>query len=104
MREGILLCTKKVHFAFNGKTFTQVDGVAMGSSLAPILAGIFIVELERNLIPILKDHLSFWRQYVGDTFVSSKMNRLNMYCQHSIVFIVPLNLLMKQKVVASYPS
>ena len=103
MREGILLSTKDVHFAFNGKTFTQVDGVAMGPPLAPIVAGIFIVELERNLMPILKDHLSFWRQYVGDTFVSSK-NRLNMYCQHSIISIVPLNSLMKQKVVASYPS
>ena len=30
MRELILLCTKNVHFTFNGETFTQVDGVAMG--------------------------------------------------------------------------
>ena len=67
MRELILLCTKNVHFMFNGEMFTQVDGVAMGSPLAPILAGIFMVELERNLIPILKDHLSCWRQYVDNT-------------------------------------
>ena len=104
MRELILLCTKNVHFTFNGETFTQVDGVAMRSPLAPILAGIFMVELERNLIPILKDHLSCWRRYVHDIFVSSKMDRLNMYCQHLIIFIVQLNLPMKQKVVTSYPS
>ena len=67
MRELILLCTKNVHFTFNGETFTQTDEVAMGSPLAPILAGIFMVELERNLIPILKDHLSYWRRYVDDT-------------------------------------
>ena len=67
MRELILLCTKNVHFMFNGETFTQVDGVAMGSPLAPILANIFIVELERNLIPILKDHLSCWKRNVDDT-------------------------------------
>ena len=36
--------------------------------------------------------------------VSSKMDRLKMYCQHLIISIVPLNLLMKQKVVTSYPS
>ena len=30
MRELILLCTKYVHFTFNGETFTQVGGVAMG--------------------------------------------------------------------------
>ena len=67
MRELILLCPKNVHFTFNGETFTQVDGVAMGSSLAPILAGIFMVELERNLIPILKGHLSCCRRYVDDS-------------------------------------
>ena len=54
MRELILLCTKNVHFTFNGETFTQVDSIAMGSLLPPILAGIFMLELERNLIPILK--------------------------------------------------
>ena len=64
MRELIPLCTKNVHFMLNGETFTQIDGVAMGSPLAPILAGIF---RERNSIPILKDHLSCWRQYVDDT-------------------------------------
>ena len=67
MKELILLCTKNVHFTFNGETFTQVDDVAMGSPLAPILAGIFMVELERNLIPVLKDYLSCWRRYADDT-------------------------------------
>ena len=55
--ELILLCTKNVHFTFNSETFTQVDGVAMGSPLASILAG----RNGRNLNPILKDHLSCWR-------------------------------------------
>ena len=67
MRELILLCTKNVHFTFNGETFTQIDGVPVGSPFAPIIAGIFMVELERNVIPILKDHLSCWRRYVDDT-------------------------------------
>ena len=88
IRELILLCTKNVHFTFNGETFTEVDGVAMGSPLAPILAGIFIVELERNLIQILKDHLSCWRRYVDDTICIIKKDRLNMYCQHLIISIV----------------
>ena len=67
MRELILLCIKNVHFTFNGERFTQVDGPAMMSPLAPILANIFTVELERNLIPILKDHLPCWKHYVDDT-------------------------------------
>ena len=67
MRELILLCTKNVYFTFNSETFIKVDGVAIGSPLAPILANIFMAELQRNLIPILKDHLSCWRRYVDDT-------------------------------------
>ena len=43
IRELILLCTKNVHFTFNAETFTQVNRVAMGSPLEPILANIFIV-------------------------------------------------------------
>ena len=66
MRELILLCTKNVHFTFNDETFTLVDSIAIGSPLTPILANLFIAELERNLIPILKDHLSCWRCYVDD--------------------------------------
>ena len=67
MRELILLCTKNVHFTFNCETFTQVEGAAVGSPLAPILARIFMVELERNLLPILKDHLSCWEPYIDDS-------------------------------------
>ena len=67
MRQLILVCTKNVHFKFHDDMFTQVDCIALGSPLAPILANIFMVELERNLIPILKDHLSCWKRYVDDT-------------------------------------
>ena len=76
MSDLILLCTKNVHFMFNAKTFTQIDGIAMRSLLAPILANIFIAELERNLIPILKDHLSCWRCYVNDTICFIKNGSL----------------------------
>ena len=73
MRELILLCTKNVHFMFNGETFTQVDSIAMGSLLPPILAGIFMLELERNLIPILIDHFPCWRRYNDNTICFIKI-------------------------------
>ena len=34
--------TSETHFLFNGKFYVQVDGVAMGSPLAPILANLFL--------------------------------------------------------------
>ena len=59
MRDLLLLCTKNVHFTFEGKIYIQIDGVAMGSSLAPVLADIFMVELERIVVPTLATHLRF---------------------------------------------
>ena len=39
----------------------------MGSSLGSILADIFMVELNNNLVPNLHQHLSRWRRYVATT-------------------------------------
>ena len=58
MKELILLCAKRLHFTFGGKTYVQASGKAMGSPLGPMLSGIFMVELENNLIHILPEHLA----------------------------------------------
>ena len=64
-----MLCTKGVHFTFDGKTDDDVetDGVAIGSPLGPVLSGIFMVELENNLIQTLSEHLACRERYVDDT-------------------------------------
>ena len=56
MKEILLLCTKNA----------QKDGIAMGSPLGPVLAGIFMVNLDRSLVPKLNVYLNFWRRYVDD--------------------------------------
>ena len=72
MRNLLLLCTKNVHFCFGGDIYQQNDGVAMGSPLGPVLAGIFMVELETRIIPTVTDNISQWRRYVDDTFLFIK--------------------------------
>ena len=47
--------------------YQQCDGVAVGSPLGPVLAGIFMVRLERTLIPKLTEHMNPWKRYVDDT-------------------------------------
>ena len=63
----LLLCTKNVHLSYNQDIYIQKDGVAMGSSLGPVLAGIFMVNLERQLVSKLNVYINFWRRYVDDT-------------------------------------
>ena len=57
----------------------------MGSPLAPVLAGIFIVELEKAVIPKLSQHLQFWKRYVDDTicFVGNGYQKFVLSCLNS---------------------
>ena len=36
------IATSQTHFLFNGKVFDEIDGVSMGSPLAPVLASLFL--------------------------------------------------------------
>ena len=50
MKELLTLFPKNVHFTFDNQVYQQDDGIAMGSPLRPVLASIFIVELENRII------------------------------------------------------
>jgi len=62
MRNLLLMCTNSVHFTYNNKTYVQVDVVAMGSPLGPVIAGIFMVEVKTTLVPTLGEHINLWRR------------------------------------------
>ena len=44
MKDLITLCTNNVRFTFNNEIYQQSDGIAMGSPLGPVLAGIIMVD------------------------------------------------------------
>ena len=45
-KELLTLAVKDNCFVYNGHLYVQKDGVAMGSSLGPVLANIFLCSLE----------------------------------------------------------
>ena len=49
----------------------------MGSPLGPILAGIFMVELETTIVPTLGNLFRKWKRYVDDTYCIVKTNNIN---------------------------
>ena len=59
--------TSRTHFLFNGKIYSQINGVAMGSPVGPLLADIFLVHLEKKLMSQLKQQgVVYWKRYVDD--------------------------------------
>ena len=77
MKELLYLCTKNVHFSFDNNIYIHNDGVAMGLTLGPILANIFMVELERSVIPGLANKLNSCRRYVDSTICYIKMDSVD---------------------------
>ena len=71
------LCTKCMHFSYNNDIYKQVDGVAMGSPLGPVLANVFMVELENTLVRKLMDKMNLWYRYVDDTFTFIKEGEID---------------------------
>ena len=47
---NINICVKANHFLFGDNLYDQVDGVAMGSPLGPVLANIFMSNFEEKLL------------------------------------------------------
>ena len=98
MKELILLCTKGVHFTFDGKTYVQTNGVAMGSPLGPVLSGMFMDKLENNLVDTLSEHIACWKRYVDDTICFIKNDSIE-YVISVLVSTRQYNLHMKQKII-----
>ena len=68
LRNLLEFATKKSHFLFDGQYYDQIDGVAMGSPLGPVLANIFMCHFEEKWVFNASVHPSFWYRYVDGTF------------------------------------
>ena len=77
MKMLLELCTKEMHFSFNGKIYKQLDGVCMGSPLGPVIANVFMVHLEETIVPELQEVMPLWKRYVDDTFTFVKKNHIS---------------------------
>ena len=61
--------TTQSHFLLNDFVYDQIDGVPMGSPLAPILDNLFMGYHEKSWLENYKDSkISIYRRYVDDIF------------------------------------
>ena len=68
LRSLFITATAQTHFIFNGSCYDQIDGVAMGSPLAPVLANLFMGHHEKlRLKNFHGSTILFYRRYVDKT-------------------------------------
>ena len=77
IREILLFCKKNVHFTFRDFAYLQTFGIAMGSPLGPVLAGIFMVHCQKYLIPLPTVELSFQKRYLDESITFVKIGRVD---------------------------
>ena len=57
------------YFIFGGQFYEQMDGVAIGSPLSPVIADFFMEDFESKALQSATHRPTCWFQYVDDTFV-----------------------------------
>ena len=61
--------TSETQFLFNGIIYEQIDGPAMGSPLAPVLASLFLGHYENQWLSNYRGpSIHLYRRYVDETF------------------------------------
>ena len=65
-RSAYSLHTQNMYFSFNGDIQLQCSGVG------PALTGIFMVELERKVVPQLSERMGPWERFVDHTITCNK--------------------------------
>ena len=67
LKKLFLFATSQTHFIFNGKFYNQIDGVAIGSPSAPVLANIFMGFYQSKWLNEYNlNKLKFYLRYADD--------------------------------------
>ena len=81
--ELLTLCVSNSYFVFGENLFRQIDGLAMGNPLAPVLANIFLCNLESKFAVDCPRTIEpkFYRRYLDDIFAvfNSKSEALEFF-------------------------
>ena len=67
------------YFMFNDSVYKQIHGCAMGSSVSPVVANLFMEVIEESAIAASTTPPKVWKRYVDDSFVIIKEHSVNNF-------------------------
>ena len=75
-------CLKNTYFSFQGRYYEQTEGAAMGSPISPLVANLFMEDLEVQAIRTSTTPPILWKRFADDTFTIIKKNNRDSFLQH----------------------
>ena len=75
-------CVKTTYFTFQGKMYGQVKGAAMGSPISPIVANLFMEDLETKALATAPSTPKIWKRFVDDTFTIIQKTQKDAFLEH----------------------
>ena len=82
--ELVEVCLNSTFFTFRKDFYEQVEGIAMGSPLSPIVANIYMEMFEKRALELSPLKPKRWKRHVDDTDViwPHRKNTLDQFLQH----------------------
>ena len=67
------------YFVYDSRLYSQDHGLAMGSPLSPVLANLYIENLEQKIMEGFESPPKVWWRYVDDNFVIIRRDRVEQF-------------------------
>ena len=75
-------CLRTTYFLFQGEFYQQLEGTAMGSPISPIIANLFLEDLEAKALSSSPHPPSMWKRYVDDTLTIINRDHKDAFLDH----------------------